>query len=161
MPPLILQALAADASVMDNFPLVRNTYSRRHRWPGRHAAFDHFRPKDVFRYWSDEALWDYINHSLHEDESGDLVLTYTREWEAHFYKLPPQDVWQLLPIISQPTLAIRGAGSDALFPEAWQLWQELQPQATFVEIAAAGHMVPMERPQKVAQHILNFLHRSK
>jgi len=161
LPPPLLQAVAADPSVMDNFPLVRNTYNRRYRWPHRQAAFDHFRPKEVFRYWSDEALWDYVNHSLHEDETGDVVLTYAREWEAHFYKLPPLDVWQRVPTISQPLLAIRGADSDSLFPEAWQRWQELQPQATFVEIAAAGHMVPMERPQKVAQHILNFLHRSK
>lgn len=157
LPQAILKAVAADAAVMDNFPLVSNTYNRRNHWPDRQAAFNHFRPKNVFRYWSDEALWDYINYSLHEDEGGELVLTYSREWEAHFYKLPPLDVWELIPTISQPTLAIRGAESDSLFPEAWRAWQELQPQATFVEIAIAGHMVPMERPLRVAKTILEFL----
>lgn len=157
LPPSILQMVAADPAAMDNFPLVRNTYNRRRRWHSRQAAFDHFRPKDVFRYWSDEAIWDYVNHSLHESETGDVVLTYSREWEAHFYKLPPLDVWELIPTIPQPTLAIRGAGSDALFPEAWQLWQELQPRATFVEIPDAAHMTPMERPLLVAETILNFL----
>jgi pimeloyl-ACP methyl ester carboxylesterase len=54
-------------------------------------------------------------------------------------------------------LAIRGAESDTLFPQSWQLWQELQPDATFVEIPEAGHMVPMERPSLLSKEIYKFL----
>lgn len=157
MLPQVLEMMATAPEFMERVPLVQNTRNRRRRWPSYQAAFEHFRDKDVFKYWPDAALWDYVNHALHEDESGKVVLTYTRDWEARIYKLPPRDVWQVIPDITQPTLAIRGAESDALFPQAWQLWQEHQPQATFIEIAEAGHVVPMERPSLVAQTILDFL----
>lgn len=157
LPPDTLEIIAANPEAMADFPLVRNTRRRRYHWPDRQSAFDHFRGKDVFKYWSDEALWDYVNHGMHEDETGAIVLTYSREWEARFYSRPPLNVWQALPRVTQPTLAIRGAESDTIFSEAWQLWQEVQPGATFVEIPAAGHMVPVERPLLVAQIVLNFL----
>jgi pimeloyl-ACP methyl ester carboxylesterase len=35
-------------------------------------------------------------------------------------------------------------------------WQRLQPQARFVEIADAGHLVPMERPQAISNAIAEF-----
>jgi pimeloyl-ACP methyl ester carboxylesterase len=37
------------------------------------------------------------------------------------------------------------------------MWQELQPDATFLEIPEAGHMLPLERPQMLAEAILDFL----
>jgi len=85
------------------------------------------------------------------------MLTYSREWEARFYAQPPLTVWEDIPKVTQPTLAIRGAESDTLFPQSWQLWQELQPDATFVEISEAGHMVPMERPSILSAEIYKFL----
>ncbi len=157
LPPVVLQLVAQNPDSMNEIPLIRNTYKRRNRWPDKTAAFEHFRSKEVFAKWSDEALWDYVNHALHEDKSGKSVLTYSREWEVRFYTRPPMDVWQVIPTITHPTLAIRGAESDALFPEAWQLWQELQPQAQFVQFEEVGHMLVMEQPGMVAETILNFL----
>ncbi|MCZ7673381.1 MAG: alpha/beta hydrolase [Chloroflexi bacterium] len=63
--------------------------------------------------------------------------------------------------MTQPTLAIRAAQSDTIFPEAWQLWQEVQPEATFVELADVGHMLPMEPPLLTAEIILNWLKTSQ
>jgi pimeloyl-ACP methyl ester carboxylesterase len=162
LPPAFLEMAAANPEGLKNMPLVQGALKRRHRWPNRLAAFDRFRAKAVFKHWSDEALWDYVNFGLHEDKAtGEVVLTYSREWEARFYALPPVTVWQAIPQVTHPTLAIRGAESDTLRPEAWQLWQDLQPQATFVEVAAASHMAPMERPLIIAQTILDFLRAHK
>ena len=102
-------------------------------------------------------MWDYVNYALAENGQGEVTLVYSREWESQFYAHPPLDVWEDIPKVDQPTLAIRGADSDTLFPQSWQLWQELQPEATFVQIPEAGHMVTMERPQLVASTILNFM----
>ncbi len=157
LPPQILDAITAQPALAENMPLLPVTRRRRTHWPDRPAAFDHFRRKAVFDRWSDEVLWDYINHALHETERGEMTLTFSREWEAEFYARPPLNVWADIPKVTQPTLAIRGAESDTLFPQSWQLWQELQPEATFIEIADAGHMVPMERPGLLAETILNYL----
>lgn len=157
LPPAILEALAATPELIENLPLLQTTRGRRQEWPNRQAAFDHFRAKSAFRRWSDEALWDFIHYGLREDEETGVRLAFSREWEAAFYSRPPLDVWQVIPQITHPTLALRGDDSDSLFPEAWALWQTLQPNATFVEFADAGHMVTMERPQEVAEATLKFL----
>lgn len=156
LPPHILEATIQLGGTVDT-PLVLSAIKRRNRWENRQAAFERFRSREVFARWSDEALWDYVNDGLHEDETGEVILTFSREWEARFYSLPPTDVWQVIPQITHPTLAIRGGESDTLFQESWQLWQQLQPQATFVEIPEAGHMVLAERPFLTAQTVLDYL----
>jgi pimeloyl-ACP methyl ester carboxylesterase len=157
LPPQVLQMVAANPDILNDIPVIRNTARRRTHWPTRDAAFEHFRSKAVFKRWPDSSLWDYVNHALRRDNAGEITLTYSRDWEAHIYALPPMDVWGEIPAIPHDTLAIRGADSDSLFTDAWLLWQELQPQATFVEIAEAGHMVLMERAQLLGEIIRDFL----
>lgn len=162
LPPQILEMAAAHPEdVPKHMPLVGSARRRRNRWASRQAAFDRFRPKQVFARWSDEALWDYVNESLGEDpETGEIVLRFPREWEAQIYAHPPLRVWETLPSITQPTLAVRAAASDTLNEASWQLWQELQPNATFVEIPDVGHMMMMERPLRVAHTILDHLKKT-
>lgn len=157
MPPEILSMIAADPEKAKLNPLYQKTVRRRNRWPDRQAAFDHFRAKAVFQRWSDEALWAYIDSGFQETADGQLALVYRREWEAQIYAHFPLTVWQEVPQMQQPTLAVRAAESETLLLQAWQLWQDLQPQAQFVEIPEAGHMVPAERPTAVAAEISKFL----
>jgi pimeloyl-ACP methyl ester carboxylesterase len=155
--PQILELLAQNPGIMEGRPLVQQARRRRNSWPDRQTAFDHFRAKSVFERWPDDALWAYVKGGLQETASGDLALTFSREWEAQIYNSSPGPVWEEIPRVSQPTLAIRAAESDTLSLRAWQLWQELQPSAAFVEIPNAGHMVPMERPYQVLKVINDFL----
>lgn len=92
-----------------------------------------------------------------ETEEGELTLAFSREWEAKIYSSLPLRVWEELPRVPQPTLAICGDESDTLTQEAWRLWHELQPGAKFVEIPGAGHMVPMERTAELVAFINDFL----
>ena len=157
LPSPILQMAAANPDmVRQHMPMVDLALRRKNRWPTRQAAFERFRKKRVFSRWSDEVLWDYVNYSLGED-NGEVVLRWPREWEAAFYANPPQKVWEAIGQVKQPTLAIRGTETDTLFPEAWSYWQELQPDATFVELPDVGHMMMMERPLLVANTVLNYL----
>lgn len=157
LPPDYLKLAAANPDAAYQMPLVQGALRRRDRWSSRQDAFDRFRSKQVFARFSDEVLWDYVNHSTHEDGAGGFSLTYPRQWEAQIYAHPPLHVWEHIPRVTQPTLAIRAAESDTVMPAAWQLWQELQPGATFVEIPDCGHMLTMERPSLVTQTIHTFL----
>lgn len=151
LPPPILERLAENPKLSEERPIVQAALRRRDRWPNRQNAFDRFRTKPIFGRWSDEALWDYVNEGLHDDPStGGIALSYPREWEARFYARPPLNVWDELPGLTVPTLAIRATESDTLFPEAWVRWQTIQPQATFVELDSVGHMLTMEAPQDTA-----------
>ena len=155
--PDLLEMAAANPDAAYKLPLVRVAQRRRNRWPSRQDAFDRFRSKSVFSRFSDDALWNYVNNAIHKSTDGEFVLSYPREWEARVYAHPPLHVWDHIPQIQSPTLAIRAAESDTIMPAAWQLWQELQPGATFVEIPDTGHMLTMERPSLIAQTIINHL----
>jgi len=155
--PQLLKLLAANPAVLEDSPMAQGARKRRDTWPDRQTAFDHYRAKSVFKRWLDEALWDYVNEGFVQTESGELTLAFPRKWEAKIYASLPLHVWEEIPQVPQPTLAIRAAESDALTEEAWRHWQALQPQASFVEIPGAGHMVPMERPMEVAEVVKEFL----
>ncbi|MGH2536505.1 MAG: alpha/beta fold hydrolase [Candidatus Promineifilaceae bacterium] len=140
----------------EQMPLVKSAQRRRKRWASREAAFARFRSKEVFGRLDDAALWDYVNSITRPDGRRGVALSYPAAWEARIYGLPPADVWELLPRLERPTLAIRAAESDTISREAWALWQQLQPEATFVEFAASSHLLPMERPAAVAEAIEAF-----
>jgi pimeloyl-ACP methyl ester carboxylesterase len=154
--PEMLALAAAHPDQAFEIPLVKITRKRRTHWPSREDAFTHFRKKEVFGRFSDAALRDYVEHALVENEHG-VHLRFSREWEARFYGMPPLDVWDLVPRISHPTLAVRAADSNTLSSQAWRLWQELQPQAHFVEIEGAGHLAPMECPAELATVVARYL----
>jgi pimeloyl-ACP methyl ester carboxylesterase len=52
---------------------------------------------------------------------------------------------------------VRGEFSDTLFPDAWALWQSLQPAATFVEMPGVGHMLTMEAAGAAAGVVMEWL----
>ncbi len=160
LPPAILQKIAENPEAGVFNKMVAGALKRRNRWDSREAAFARFRRKSVFDRFSDSALWDYVNSATRETENGGFELTFPREWEARFYSMPPQGVWRAIEQITHPTLAIRAAESDTVFPQAWQLWQELQPAATFVEEPDCGHMLTLERPSEVATIIKNYLNEN-
>lgn len=157
LPPDLLEAARAYPKQAESIPLVQRARKRRNRWPDRRHAFAHFRSKSVFAALSDEALWDYVNHGLQETPEGDVVLRFPRDWEAQIYARPPLDIWQIVPQIKAPSLAIRGARSDTVGDEAWRRWQALQPAAHFTELEDAGHLAPLEQPQRMATIIRDFL----
>lgn len=139
-------------------PLVRKTLTRIDRWNDRQQAFEHFRPKFVFKDISDEVMWDYIQHGVCESEEGDFRLSYSKAWEAQCYTLV-HSLWHLLPQISVPVLAIRGLQSDTIFPSAWNKWQKKWPQHDFLEVEAAGHLLPFEKPDQLASEVQAWLNK--
>ncbi len=158
LPPAVLDAARAHPQAAAEQPFVLAARHRRDRWPDRQAAFERYRRKRVFADFPDETLWDYLNEGLHADPTtGEVVLSFPRAWEAAFYAHPPLDVWDELPQLILPTLGVRGAASDTLFPDAWALWQHLQPSAAFVEMSGVGHMLPLEAPDDAAAMVLHWL----
>lgn len=154
--PAVLEMAREHPEQAFKIPLVQIARKRRDRWPTRSAAFAHFREKSVYARFSDEALWDFVNHSLCDGPDGDVSLCFPAAWEAQIYGTPPTEVWQLLAQLQQPTLAVRGTETNTLLPPAWQLWQEVQPEATFVEVEDAGHLLPLECPELTAKKVIAF-----
>lgn len=183
LPPKLLDGVAGldEDALAQRVPLIAATRGRRTHWPDRESAFEHFRAKPVFGAMSDQALWDYVDGALrpvspgaddHRDGHGDgsasdrrgeidsgLTLVCPREWEVQIYSTPPTDVWDRVGGLTQPTLALKGAETDTIRPEAWALWQELQPEAEFQVVAEAGHLLTFERPRRVGRLVREFASR--
>lgn len=138
-------------------PLVQGALRRRRTWPSRQACFEHYRHKPLFARWSDESLWAYVEAGTREEAGGSAVLVYPPEWEAHIFATTPDDVWRDVPGLRQPLLVIRGAETHAFRAASQRLMARLLPEAHFVVIADAGHLVPMERPQETGAAIREFL----
>lgn len=67
------------------------------------------------------------------------------------------DAVALLPEIRVPTLAVCGAEDEFTPPSVMRPMADRIPEARYVEIAAAGHMAPLERPEAVNRAIAEFL----
>ena len=156
LPPDFIDLVLNSEDGSSHNPMYQSALRRRNRWETRKEAWERFRGKETFSLFSDTILWDYVNGITMEDGDG-FKLIYPREWEAHFYAMPPIDIWELLPQLTHNTLTIRATESNTLFPNAWELWQQLQPTATFTELPDLGHLLMLENPALVATTMLDWL----
>jgi pimeloyl-ACP methyl ester carboxylesterase len=67
------------------------------------------------------------------------------------------DVRSRLPEIMSPTLVISGAADQMTPPKFGQFLIDNLPQATFALIKNGGHMMTLEVPEQIAQHVTAFL----
>lgn len=69
------------------------------------------------------------------------------------------DMSDILPQLDLPTLVLVGSDDAISPPSEMRGIADALPQAEFIEIAGAGHMCPMERPDKVNAALREFLRR--
>jgi pimeloyl-ACP methyl ester carboxylesterase len=133
-------------------PFIQKAITRPDCWKSRDEAFVFHRKKRVFENVDDDVLWDYINSGTKETEDNSFTLNYSKAWEAHCY-LNLSNTWPLINKCSVPVLGIKGESSDVLLPSSWQRWKKLTPSQQFVEVPGAGHLLPFEKPNEVAELI--------
>lgn len=138
--------------IQARYPLITRTLNRVDAWDSPHSTFAHFRPKPVFRGFSDEVLWDYVTHGTYTDSKGLTRLNYSKEWEARCYMLA-DNIWGDLRRLTVPVLVIRGAHSSTFSRRTAKALQRLCPRFDYLEIAGAGHLLPFEKPDQLAAQI--------
>lgn len=136
-------------------PVAKKALQRKERWESREAAFAQFREKKVFGLMNDEALRDYVNAVMVDEDSG-IKLKYTKEWEAQIFITVPNP-WKELKNLKHPFIAFRGETSDTIQPQVWEKWKRINRTGKLIEIPNSGHLVPLERPKVVAEDIRKFL----
>ena len=65
-------------------PPIQRALNRVDRWPSQQNVYDHFRPKAVFKGFSDQGLWDLVEHSTTDHVDEGVTLRFTKE--AIFYR---------------------------------------------------------------------------
>ena len=138
------------------FPPAQISAKRRDLWEDKQTVFDSFRKKNVFKRFSDEVLWDFVNAGTKPTKNGKITLTFSKEWETQIYATAP-NVFSQVKSLTLPFIAIRGAQSNVITPEVWQEWKAAQAANVFIEIPNAGHLIPMEQPAVLAKLILEYI----
>jgi pimeloyl-ACP methyl ester carboxylesterase len=140
-------------------PLVPAARRRRRTFESVEAMTVRYRRAAVFRGLDDDALHDYAAAALRPvpGANGLLELAWSPEWEARIYETGPLNLWGTLPRLTLPVLAIRGAESDTFKPSGVRALRARRPHARVVEVAGAGHLVPLEKPEAVGRVVRAFV----
>lgn len=138
-------------------PLVRQTRRRRERWPDREAARAGWARAPRFARWQPDVLDDYVRSGTVERDGGGVGLRFPREWEARIFEVAPHDVWADLRRLTVPTVFVRGSASATFLHAAARRAAREVPGARVVEVPGTTHFIPMERPDELAQAILEAL----
>jgi pimeloyl-ACP methyl ester carboxylesterase len=159
LPPTWLWAmrLLRGLGLAQRQPLVQGALRRRSAWPSRQACFDRYRARSFFAAWSDESLWDYVNFGTRHREDGQVELCYPPAWEARIFATTPTGIWRDVPKLRLPTLILRGEHSNTFRPAAARRMARHLPQAHFVTLPGAGHLLPMECPAETGAALRRFV----
>lgn len=130
--------------------------TRRHEWPSRQAAFDHYAAKALFARWAPGMLADYI--AAGTVRQGDqVVLAFDRAIETRIYNTLPHQLGTTLRrhpvrcpvgfIAGTRSAEIRQGGLEAVRRLAGErlVWLD------------GTHLYPMEKPQETAETVLRLL----
>lgn len=153
LPPHIMQMIddARAAGQDHRMPMVEGALRRRNRFASRDEAFAYWREKPLFSDWSDDALWLYVESLTRPAVDGDgLELSWSPEWEAHYYRTIDTRIWAELPRLSPvlPVLAIRGTTTNTFMAESADAFRAALPHATLIEIEGHGHLFPQSTPSQ-------------
>ena len=136
--------------------------TRRHAWPSRQAAFDHFAAKPKFARWAPGVLADYIacgTHRVPGHPGGQMELRFTRDVETRIYNTLPHHLGRVLQrhplrcpagfIAGTRSTEIRQGGVEGArrLAGGHLLWLD------------GSHLYPMELPQQTADAVLALLQR--
>jgi pimeloyl-ACP methyl ester carboxylesterase len=130
-------------------PMVEGALRRRSRFASRDEAFAYWREKPLFSDWSDDALWLYVDSLTRPAADGEgLELSWSAEWEAHYYRTIDTTIWDELARISPalPVLAIRGTTTNTFTADSADAFRIALPQADLIEIEGHGHLFPHSAP---------------
>jgi len=138
-------------------PIVATAANRRNVWPDQKSILEAYRTKTVFQTWQDGFLEAYLQDGTEKTRNGAIRLSCDPAWESKCFAVCPHDVWRYIPRLQKPALILYGAESDTFLAAAAKRFKAKVPGAALRCLEDAGHFVPMERPDEIAEVIVDFL----
>jgi pimeloyl-ACP methyl ester carboxylesterase len=137
--------------------IVRGARQRRESWTDPAEAHQSWAAKPLFARWEPRCLDDYVESGLVPDPHGGFRLRYPRAWEAAIFETTPSDPWPWVREVKSPSLFLRGSDSETFLPEASERVRREVAGCEIREVPGTTHLLPFERPDAVAEAILDFL----
>ncbi|MDP3847009.1 MAG: alpha/beta hydrolase [Pseudomonas sp.] len=129
--------------------------TRRRQWPSRQAAFDALHGRGMFKGWTDQALWAYVEHGLKSLEAG-VELKCRPSREADIFGSFPKRLWSSLAKVQIPTQVIYGLQTYPFIATAVARWSALSSHVSG-QTVAGGHCFMQQDPEDSAQRVAAFL----
>lgn len=141
-------------------PLAAGALRRRTEFESLAAMEAQYRRKAVFSRIDDRSLHVYVESITRPGPDGSVHLAYPPAWEARIYVTglrADRELWERLSGLQHPVLLLYGEESDTFRSQTARLFKRRLPGATIHSIPRTGHLLPLEEPGKVAEHILDFM----
>ncbi|MGQ0532502.1 MAG: alpha/beta fold hydrolase, partial [Caulobacteraceae bacterium] len=154
--PVILPAAAYAMSQMPfapllqrySMPLARGALNRRNRFESKDAAVAAFTGRGVFKTFPEEMVADYVADGLIEDGKGGFKLACRPSFEAATYCAQRHDPWGALRKITDPLVLLRAERNSTITEASMHRIAAIKADARVATVEGAGHMLPMERPDR-------------
>lgn len=130
-------------------PLARGALGRRAKFPDREAAVAALTGRGVFKAFPADVIEDYVADGLVEDGKGGFRLACRPAFEAATYCAQRHDPWGALRNVSDPLVLLRAEQHSTVSEAAVHRISAIKPDARIATVEGAGHMLPMERPDRV------------
>jgi pimeloyl-ACP methyl ester carboxylesterase len=134
-------------------PLPRGAAGRRAKFPDRESAVKAFTGRGVFKAFPPEAIADYVADGLVADGKGAFKLACRPGYEAATYCAQRHDPWSALRRVTDPLVLLRAGKHSTISEAALHRIAAIKADARVATVEGAGHMLPIERPDRARSAI--------
>lgn len=155
--PVVFESAVAPELNWRN-PFIERTLKRRREFDSVEAMFSNFENKPPYDTWRKEILHDYCEFGTRATREGKRELKCAPEVEAKFYETS-RDFDGLGRILrcAAPLLVVFGQRGDSLGASlSGKVAQQIR-NGRVIDVADAGHFMPMEQPEYAADLAVEFL----
>jgi pimeloyl-ACP methyl ester carboxylesterase len=141
-------------------PPARAARRRRAEFQDKQSALQRFTAgRGIFKTWSKPFVEAYLECGLLEKDEKTAVLRCDPELEAQIFEAVPLDVWSYAAGIRCPVLVLRGEHSEAIGVESARRLERINAHFHTRTVAGTGHFLTMEKPERCAKEILDFIRK--
>lgn len=155
--PVIFESATAPELGWRN-PFIERTLKRRRIFDSVEAMFSSFENKPPYSSWQKDILRDYCRFGTRPTSDGRRELKCAPEVEAKFYETSREfDGLGRILRCTAPLLIMFGARGDSPGVALSGKVAKQLKNGRVIDVAGAGHFLPMEKPGYVADQASDFL----
>jgi lipase len=138
-------------------PLASKSIKRRNQWADQAEARQYLESKSFFGWWNAEVLELYLQHGIKRTDTGQFSLRCHPSKEASLF-MGSMDFnpWPVFERIHCPVLVVEGEHTEYKGFIDSQKVADVLPQGSYTVAARAGHLLPMEKPERTLSIVREF-----
>ena len=131
-----------------SMPLARGARNRRNAFASREEAIAAFTGRGIFKTFPADVIADFVGDGLVENGAGGFKLACEPAFEAATYCAQRNDPWGALRKVTDPLVLLRAQKGSTITEAAMHRVASIKADARVATVEGAGHMLPMERPDR-------------